>query len=1041
MSQLISKKKVLVNNESYYMVPRKKDDYSDTVSSLKDDFYEEGSGGKYFLASSNDKIKIVLGKNWDHRQKDPNQTDGTKMFSNDWGSPRVFYNNPIELEYCEGTFEEEYGPGSYGLTGAVIKEKIILKTNVNLLGGSSEFLKQWLYYIKTGAVLSSGLKYEPIVRTATPDNSKIVFFDHHHESINPFTIGELEKKNTVGKSFFADVKTYYNERINSKKFEEVVGQNTKLQNSLPSIYSFLRLLLNDNLEENDFFELSPIFSELQTFYDTDSSATLKELYRSVLKKYPLESLVSLYGMIGRDHPDTYDPGKDYDNTKIIENIISLSFDNFDADSLFSSYYNEYTNLIEKDSKFLYSDDKYNRIKALERKMTNLSFSPGSIKFLNKVDQYKKYFPFYVDIQFTANIFTSLGDSMKQLFLTKPFSEAVLATTQPPEGIQKTYLRNFGGAPLINLARPFTQYSEETIYENLDEDLTNSLSAGKVDFSDKNTVNFPFLAELYGQTDVGEYEGLHTGPHLSADDFETSDIRNYITFFKNDFKEPINLDEDCNVIFKKLFSSAFYAKLLDIYKNKRRTYKDLIEGVPAYTEDLFYRIEKTRKLDDADDFEVVQNILIPNTSELDIARYVDTQLKYSDSNSKNIMYKYNVYVHRIVFGSKYRYMWLRPEEDESGQEVPVTAENSNLPPYYEKVDLENQSAINFADNPELGYGLSKKENLNDVPTDGGKASGGALIDGNDPGLPDFENQGDKSIKDPYIVSTDLYSTFRVVVEPSIVLLEDKIFSTPDIIIIDKPPVIPDINIVPYRAINNRVKILMTGATDRYRAKPIIMLDGDAEAFDKIKKAQLTVDNLGNPLKDGKVEFGSDDVVKSFQLFRLQKKPQKYSDFELYDQITQQVYEEKILPNTKYYYTFRAIDEHDHVSNPTPVYEVELIDEKGAVKPIIRTIELEIKENKEKVKDCQKYIYIKPSLKQLHFSNDPEVDGIFSNSNKKKKYKMRITSKGSGKKIDINFSFKKDVKPGNFGAVDLEDWKGAANMILGMDLDEIPNDPND
>ena len=188
--------------------------------------------------------------------------------------------------------------------------------------------------------------------------------------------------------------------------------------------------------------------------------------------------------------------------------------------------------------------------------------------------------------------------------------------------------------------------------------------------------------------------------------------------------------------------------------------------------------------------------------------------------------------------------------------------------------------------------------------------------------------------------------------------------------------------------------MTGATDRYRAKPVIMLDSDIEALDKIKKAQLTVDNLGNPLKDGKVEFGSDDVVKTFQLFRLQKKPQRYSDFELYDQVTQQVFEEKILPNTKYYYTFRAIDEHGHVSNPTPVYEVELIDEKGAVKPLIRTIELEKKENKEKVKDCQRYIYLKPSLKQLHFSSDPEVDGIFSSSNKKKKYKMRITSKGSG-----------------------------------------------
>ncbi len=52
-----------------------------------------------------------------------------------------------------------------------------------------------------------------------------------------------------------------------------------------------------------------------------------------------------------------------------------------------------------------------------------------------------------------------------------------------------------------------------------------------------------------------------------------------------------------------------------------------------------------------------------------------------------------------------------------------------------------------------------------------------------------------------------------------------------------------------------------------------------------------------------------------------------------------------------------------------------------------------------------MYVKPSLKQLYFSQDPEVDSILSQENKKKKYKMRITSKGSGKKIDINFSFRK------------------------------------
>ena len=198
--------------------------------------------------------------------------------------------------------------------------------------------------------------------------------------------------------------------------------------------------------------------------------------------------------------------------------------------------------------------------------------------------------------------------------------------------------------------------------------------------------------------------------------------------------------------------------------------------------------------------------------------------------------------------------------------------------------------------------------------------------------------------------------------------------------------------------------MTGATDRYKMKPVIMLDSDIQEFELIKKAQLVVDDSGNPLLNGKVEFGSDDPVGTFQLFRTLQRPKSYSDFELYDQVTQGVYEEKILPNTRYYYTFRAIDNHGHVSNPTPVYEVELIDEKGAVKPLIRTIDMTPQKNRAVVKDCQKYLLIRPSLKQLYFSHDPEVDGIFSNDNKKKRYKMRITSKGSGKKIDINFSYK-------------------------------------
>ena len=211
----------------------------------------------------------------------------------------------------------------------------------------------------------------------------------------------------------------------------------------------------------------------------------------------------------------------------------------------------------------------------------------------------------------------------------------------------------------------------------------------------------------------------------------------------------------------------------------------------------------------------------------------------------------------------------------------------------------------------------------------------------------------------------------------------------------------------------------------------MLDSDIAEFDLIKRAQLVVDDSGNPLKDGKIEFGSDDPVGTFQLFRSLERPTSYSDFDFYDQVSEGVYEEKILPNTRYYYTFRAIDDHGHVSNPTPVYEVELVDEKGAVKPIIRTIDMTKKKPRAIMKECQKYLLIKPSLKQLYFSHDPDVDGIFSNDNKKKRYKMRITSKGSGKKIDINFHYKlKDYAhlDEDFSKGSIYETIGAINELL-------------
>jgi len=1031
--KLVAKRKYLVNPETYMKAPRSSINYSADVGSFPDYFYSTKFQGNYFSAASNDKVRIALGKNWDYRAR-PTDDPSEKVFSNKWSRPRVFYDSPIELEFCDGTFKEIEGAGSFGLVGASIEENIILKTNVNIVGGSNNILRNWIYYMKTG-LKTLDSEYTPIV------SHKKHFFDHYHEAINPFTPLELESKSPLGKAFFVDYKSYYNERINSRSFESITNQDPLLQNSLPSIYGFIKFLLNGKLQQKDFVELSPIVDMIKSYHDTNSSNVIKFIYSDLLNRYPLETLTLLYGMIGKDHDQEVENNLNlqYDNTKVVEKILSLSFDSVDGDSLFSDYYNEYIDLISKAPKLktVTQQDSTkieflnNRVLALERAMTNLIFSPNALKFLNKVDQYKKYFPFYFELEFTANLSTDIGDTMRDTFYTKPVSEAVLSRTKPRESQEQEYGRTAAepgdhssraGTWLSTLQseieKNFVEYYEEKEFEGANptninvEAINEGVAKRYIDFpkfvqdyiDPRPSLGPPFIAPgPDGQLIRGIYftEQKTTLEHDSHLYDFTLDLRNYSTFFKDEQSEQTGIDDDCNKLFKNLFGSAFYAKLLQTYKDKRRTYNDILNGVPAYTEDLFYRIQKTRIDDDSE--EVVQNVLIPNTSELNIVKFVDTQLKYSSDEYKNVRYKYDVYAHRIVFGSRYRYRWFA----NFGDGDLIHTED------YEKADL-TEGMLDLED-PIYSYGISKQ----DIFHSPGSGTDEVVVGGVDAlendAFPIAGDGGDVSAMDDlneeYVKGHNLFATMKVDISPSIILVEDKIFSTPDVVIIDKPPVVPDINIIPYRAVNNRVKILLTGASDRYKQVPIVILEGDQQEFDKIKKAQFVVDSLGNPLPGAKIEFANDDVsaVKNFQIFRTTERPKSYSDFELYEQITQQSYEEQILPNKKYYYTFRAIDDHGHISNPTAVYEVELIDEKGAVKPIIRTVDMQQTKNKTIVKDCQKYIYLKPSLKQLYFSDQTDVDSIFSNDNdaKIKKYKMRLTSKGSGKKIDINFSFKKKM----------------------------------
>ena len=481
---------------------------------------------------------------------------------------------------------------------------------------------------------------------------------------------------------------------------------------------------------------------------------------------------------------------------------------------------------------------------------------------------------------------------------------------------------------------------------------------------KNVIDSWLFEQDYSSENLHPlFDGAHIDPNATSTslvsndqslDFDwVKDVRNYMTYIRSDIDEPVGLDSDCNQLFKIFSAPVITDKLQAVYNANKRTYKDILDGKPAHTEDLFYLIKKFRKSTASASPELnVQNIIIPNTSDLNVVNYIDTQVKYG----KDAIYRYEVFVYRIVFGCKYRYLLEQPKI------------------------LDPIDSAGMIENLELGMpsGITNPDALN---------FGGLLKQDN-----------------------NFYATYEVSIEPSIQLIADKVFSTPDVKILDDPPVPPYVNIVPYRAVNDKIKIILNGSTDTFRAEPVIILNGDTQEFNDIKAAQFSY--------DGKVRFSSDDRISGFQVFRIEQKPLSYGDFELHPTSPSleggsAALDDSLLPNKKYYYTFRAIDNHGHVSNPTPVYEVELIDEKGAVKPLIRTVSMEKEEDKVSVKDCQKYILLKPTDKQIYFSGEEDVKSVFSTSDidKRKRYKVRITSKGTGKKIDINFSFFKTLQEPN------------------------------
>tara|TARA_Y100000310_G_scaffold259480_1_gene268152 strand:+ start:239 stop:1615 length:1377 start_codon:yes stop_codon:yes gene_type:complete len=258
------------------------------------------------------------------------------------------------------------------------------------------------------------------------------------------------------------------------------------------------------------------------------------------------------------------------------------------------------------------------------------------------------------------------------------------------------------------------------------------------------------------------------------------------------------------------------------------------------------------------------------------------------------------------------------------------------------------------------------------------------------------------------------------------------------VIDSPPLVPFIDFAPFIGVSNRLLLILNSNTGVYEARPVMIKDSDAIRIASQYSAQgrgfLSPDAVSEDLADPesaiKLQYKNDDPINRYEIFRTTTKPTSYEDFNTadnpYKTISGQISPKKastmatlidnIEPNTKYYYCARAIDIHDNFSNPTHVFEAEMVDNEGQVYLILNPILFDAPSGYQNSTSGRKFLYIEPSIRNLEIPSMPpsgsqESDNpgsIFSategTSCWNKTFKVRLTSKKSNKKMDLNITFK-------------------------------------
>jgi hypothetical protein len=243
------------------------------------------------------------------------------------------------------------------------------------------------------------------------------------------------------------------------------------------------------------------------------------------------------------------------------------------------------------------------------------------------------------------------------------------------------------------------------------------------------------------------------------------------------------------------------------------------------------------------------------------------------------------------------------------------------------------------------------------------------------------------------------------------------------LLDAAPLPPNVELIPYKGVFTEFLINLSGNSGDIEEMPVIITDADADFYKKYREARGLDE-------DAPIRFANDDASGRFEIYRTDVAPKSYEDFRtsLYAiagavDVASASIKSGVQTNKKYYYTFRAIDQHDNRSNPSPVYQVEIVENDGMMFFLSSVYQFPTMEDKTThTRTFQRFLKINPNMIQslVNMENTFHGGGLdpsaYSLPNGEvylgkaehgvweKNFKLRVTSKHTGRKFDINLTCK-------------------------------------